>query len=226
LGAEVEGLSCEQRRELWSRWKEGQSLSEIGRALGKRACSVFGAVRASGGIAPAERRRREQALSFVEREEISRGLAAGLPFSRIAAGLCRAPSTVGREVARNGGRLGYRAAAADGRADDCARRPKRCRLAERRRLRTTVARKLQKQWSPQQISGWLRAEHRGDETMQVSHETIYKSLFIQARGVLKKELQAHLRSRRRMRRARAASGRGSRAGRLPTRYRLASALPR
>jgi IS30 family transposase len=213
-GCGQRGLASNQRRELWTRWQEGQSLSEIGRALGKRASSVFGVVRASGGIAPAARRRRELALTLAEREEISRGLAAGLPFSRIAAGLCRAPSTVGREVARNGGRPGYRAALAEARASDCARRPKPCRLAERRRLRAAVAGKLQKQWSPQQISGWLKTEYGGDATMQLSHETIYKSLFIQARGVLKKELQAHLRSRRRMRHARSATGRGQSRGQI------------
>jgi len=213
-GAVQRGLSAEQKRDLWARWKGGQSLSEIGRALGKRASSVFGVVRAKGGFAPSARKRREQALTLADREEISRGLVTGRPFSHIAVALRRAPSTIGREVARNGGRLGYRAAAADDRAVECARRPKPCCLADRQKLRTTVARKLQKQWSPEQISGWLKAEYPGDRTMQVSHETIYRSLFIQARGLLRKELSAHLRSRRLMRRASKASAKGQSRGQI------------
>ena len=214
VGAVQRGLSAEQKRDMWARWKDGQSLSEIGRALGKRASSVFGVVRLKGGFAPPARKRSEKALTLADREEISRGLVAGRPFSHIAVNLRRAPSTIGREVARNGGRIGYRAAAADDRAVECGRCPKPCCLADRKKLRTTVARKLQKQWSPEQISGWLKAEYPDDKAMQVSHETIYKSLFIQARGLLRKELSAHLRSRRLMRRASKASATGQSRGQI------------
>ena len=195
------GLSAEQKRELWTRWKDGQSLSDIGRALGKHAASVFGVLAAKGGIAPPDKTRSPASLTAVEREEISRGLAAGLSFRRIAVRLGRAPSTVSREVGRNEGRACYRATGADERAWAQAARPKPCLLAVNKPLQTLVAEKLQAQWSPQQVSGWLKAEHVDDGAMRVSHETIYKSLFIQARGVLRKELVRNLRSRRLMRRA-------------------------
>jgi IS30 family transposase len=208
-------LSVEQRCDLWRRWKDGQSLSEIGRALGKQPSSIYATVRRQGGIAPAGRRRSERQLTLVEREDISRGLAEGRSLTAIAAGLGRAPSTVSREVARNGGRERYRASRADDRAAQCARRPKQCLLAQRRRLARAVARKLQEQWAPQQISGWLKSEYAGNKAMQVSHETIYKSLYIQARGVLRQELLAHLRSRRLMRRARSASTHGQSRGQIP-----------
>jgi IS30 family transposase len=210
----VRGLSSGQRRELWQRWKDGQSLSEIGRALGKNVSSVHSVLRAAGGIAPVARTRRAGALSLAEREEISRGLAAGRPLSEIASALRRAPSTVGREVHRNGGRSQYRASAAESQACQRARRPKQCRLALHRKLARVVAAKLRNEWAPQQISGWLKMEYAGDAAMQVSHETIYKSLFIQARGVLKQSLVAHLRSRRLMRRGRTASPKRQRRGQI------------
>ncbi len=209
------GISMEQRRDLWARWKAGQSLSEIGRALGKAAGSVFDVVRAKGGIAPTERKRDKGELTLQEREEISRGLAAERSLRSIAQGLRRAPSSISREVSRNGGRRRYRAAAADANAWRRAERPKPCRLARLPKLRRVVARRLQQQWSPQQISGWLGSAYPDDQAMQVSHETIYKSLFIQARGVLKKELLAHLRSRRLMRRAKTASKSGQHRGQIP-----------
>lgn len=193
------GLSAVQKAELWARWKEGESLSDIGRALGKHAASVFGVVRRYGGIAPAARHRRPQALTPAERETISRGRAAGLSMRQIAGELGRAPSTVSREVARNGGVTGYRATEADERAWDHARRPKRCKLACHCRLRQIVARKLQQHWSPEQIAGWLRRTYAEHPSLQVSHETIYRSLFVQSRGVLKTELVKHLRSGRLMR---------------------------
>ena len=199
------GLSLHQKKELWQRWKDGQSLSDIGRALGKHAASVFGVLLAKGGIAPRMRLRRVGSLSQSEREEISRSLVAGFSYCYIARLLDRAPSTISREVARNGCRKTYRALSAEGRALQRSLRPKPCLLAKLPSLQRLVAKKLQCQWSPQQISGWLKAEHPGDKTMQVSHETIYKSLFIQARGVLKKELLAHLRSRRIMRRGKTSS---------------------
>ena len=198
------GLSAQQKRDLWNRWKTGQSLSEIARALAKNPGSIHGVLSANGGIVPRERCRREQHLTLHEREEVSRGVACGRSIRAIAAQLGRPASTVSRELARNGGRSRYRATRADERACDRACRPKTCMLAANAPLAHLVAEKLAKDWSPQQISGWLRTEFAGNNAMHVSHETIYRSLFIQARGVLKKELIAHLRSRRVMRRAKTA----------------------
>jgi IS30 family transposase len=202
------GLSAEQKRELWRRWKEGQSLSEIGRALERHAGSIFGVIRDKGGFAPPERRRIPRALTAAEREEISRGIACGCSVRAMADMLGRAPSTISREINRNGGPKRYRAARADEAAWDRARRPKPCLLACNARLREVVAAKLGEDWSPEQIAGWLRMEYPGDDTMRVSHETIYRTLFIQARGVLKRELLSHLRSRRVMRRAKASTRSG------------------
>jgi IS30 family transposase len=187
---------------LWERWKRGESVSEIGRALDRAPSSVHYALRQRGGIAPPPRRRREQALTAAEREEISRGVAAGRSARQIAGRLGRSPSTVTRELARNGGRRGYRAAAADEQAWQRARRPQRCKLAREPHLAALVAEKLAKQWSPRQIAGWLKREFPDDETMRVSHETIYLTLFVQARGALKRELLAHLRRSRSIRRPR------------------------
>lgn len=208
-------LSGAQKRELWERWRRGETLAEIGRALGRSQPRVYSILKAEGGIAPAERRRRADGLGAEEREEISRGLAAGLSLRRIAGTLGRQASTVSREVARNGGRRGYRAALAEARAWEAARRPKPCLLARRPILRDVVAGKLEQYWSPQQIAGWLRLEHGDDEAMRVSHETIYRSLFIQARGVLKRELLAALRSRRVMRRAHGAKSRNLKRSLIP-----------
>ena len=199
------GFSAEAGRELWRRWKSGESLSEIGRALGKKSGSVYARLRATGGIGPAERVRAARSLTLADREEISRGLATGCSFGQIAHGLGRAVSTISREVARNGGRTLYRANQADAACWQRAARPKPCLLAERPALAQLVAEKLQARWAPQQIASWLKMQYRDDRTLHVSHETIYKSLFIQARGVLKKELLAGLRSRRVMRRGRPAT---------------------
>ena len=206
------GLSWAQKRELWRRWKDGQSLSEIGRALGKHAGSIHGVVKASGGIAPAVRTRAARTLSLAEREEISRGLAVEETTRRIAAGLGRAPSTVSREITRHGGRAKYRAIRADERAWRNAKRPKRCVLAKNLPLQRLVAEKLQDDWSPEQISGWLKRSFPDDDAMRVSPETIYRSLFIQARGVLRLELVAHLRRVRRMRSSTNADHAGQRRG--------------
>jgi IS30 family transposase len=202
------GLSPEQKRELWSRWKAGESLSEIGRALGKQPGSIHGVVASNGGYVPAVRRRSARVLTITEREEISRGLAEGASLRRIAGRLHRAPSSISREVARHGGRHRYRAARAQERAWDRARRPKPCKLAAVPRLRELVAAKLAQEWSPEQISGWLARTYPGEQDLQVSTETIYRSLFVQARGVLRKELTAHLRTRRTMRRSRQATRSG------------------
>ena len=202
------GLSYEQRRELWRRWKAGESLSEIGRALGRQASNVYAVLAPSGVYRPARRRRSQRVLSLAEREEISRGLAAGRSLREVARGLGRAPSTVSREVARHGGRRRYRALQADDRAWRRARRPKPCKLACEPRLRALVAAKLAQERSPEQISGWLARTYPKEQALQVSTETIYRSLFVQARGVLRKELCAHLRTHRPIRRARSASTKG------------------
>jgi IS30 family transposase len=208
------GLSWSQKAELWSRWKQGESLSEIGRALQKRAASIYGVVVSQGGFEPAKRRRSPQALSLSEREEISRGIVAGLSQREIAVQLRRAPSTISREIARNGGDKAYRAALSDEQAWGRGRRPKKCRLASNLRLRSLVANKLKLDWSPQQIAGWLKTEFPKDESLRVSHETIYRTLFIQARGALKKELIRHLRSGRKMRHAKTATTKGQDRGKI------------
>jgi IS30 family transposase len=208
------GLSASQKAELWQRWKAGQSLSDIGRALGKHAGSVHGVVSSNGGIVPPNRCRSRLALTLGLREEISRGIAMGCTIRQIAAEIARSPSTVSREIARHGGSLRYRASEADSAAWEQARRPKRCKLATHYGLQLIVASKLSLDWSPAQIAGWLKQEFLDDANMHVSHETIYRSLFIQAKGVLKKELIEHLRSRRMMRRSKSASTEGQPHGQI------------
>src|SRR5271163_2383918 len=194
-------LSVAQRTDVWRRWKAGESLHTIGRAFARPHTSIHCLLAHHGGIVPALRRRALLALTQREREELSRGLASGSSIRDIAKRLQRAASTVSREVARHGGRPAYRAHQADQPAWDLALRPKRCLLAIHVKLRRMVARKLILYWSPEQISGWLKIHYPADASMRVSHETIYRSLFIQARGVLKKELLGHLRSKRRIRRS-------------------------
>ena len=208
------GLSDVQKQELWRRWQSGESLSDIGRVLGKHAASIHGVVARRGGFVPTVRTRAARTLTLSERESISRGLAAGVSIRALARQLARAPSTLSREIARHDGRAAYRATHADAQAWDSALRPKPCRLATSPRLRTLVAEKLQLNWSPAQIAGWLRRQHPGNAAMQISHETIYRSLFIQARGVLKKELVAHLRTRRMMRKSRLANTEGQPRGQI------------
>jgi IS30 family transposase len=197
--------SARERRELWERWKRGESVSEIGRALDRAPATISCTIRLRGGVAPCERRRSRLALTLVEREEISRGVAAGESARAIAARLGRSPSTVTRELNRHHGRRGYRAGEADQRTWESARRPQLCKLARQPALRELVAGKLEQDWSPEQIAGWLKARFPLDQTMRVSHETIYLTLFIQARGALKRELVAHLRHARSLRRPRTAS---------------------
>src|SRR5881396_3320353 len=195
------GLSAAQKSDMWCRWKAGDSLHEIGRAFGKEHSSIRCLVSRHGGFVPVVRRRSLLALTLREREEISRGLASGSSIREIARRLDRVASTVSREVAGHGGRPEYRAKEADSQAWESALRPKRCLLAIHVRLQKVVASKLMLDWSPEQISGWLKIQYPDDQSMRVSHETIYRSLFIQARGVLKKELLGHLRSKRRIRRS-------------------------
>jgi len=207
-------LSANQRMDMWGRWKAGQSLHEIGRAFGKSHVVIHFLLARQGGIAPSVRRRSALTLTLAEREDISRGIASGSSIRDIAKGLQRAISTVSREVARHGGRPLYRAHEADHQAWASALRPKVCLLAIRVKLQTIVASKLILDWSPEQISGWLKIEYPNNESMRVSHETIYRSLFIQARGVLKKELIQHLRTKRRIRRSRHARDSGHRMGQI------------
>lgn len=197
--------SAAQRSEIWDRWQRGESMSSIGRRFDRESSSIFSVLSPSGGIRPPERKRSRHALSLIEREEISRGLVAGRSLRAIAAQLGRAPSTISREIGRNGGRDRYRGTVSDQAAWDRALRPKPCKLACHPALRRTVSAKLRRKWSPEQIAGWLKRSFPDEEQHRVSHETIYKSLFIQARGVLKKELLEHLRAKRTIRRSRHAS---------------------
>lgn len=207
-------MSWSQKAELWRRWRAGESLSEIGRALERLPASVFSVLRSHGGIAPAAWRRSRLALSTAEREEISRGVAQGASIRAISRDLHRAPSTVSREIRRNGGRRFYRAARADRQAWRRSRRSRPCRLATRPTLRALVAEKLAAKWSPQQIAGWLRVAFPSDPERHVSHETIYRSLFVQSRGVLKRALLAHLRRGRSFRHSRHATTAGQTRGQI------------
>jgi IS30 family transposase len=191
-----------QRALMWERWKAGWTLHQIGQLFDRPHTSIHNVLSRTGGIRPPERHRSKAALSLAEREEISRSLMSGESLRSIGARIRRAPSTVSRELKRNGGREGYRATQADSAAWDRALRPKRCKLADNRALARVVADKLRLLWSPEQIAGWLKHTYPCDESRCVSHETIYRSLFIQARGALKKELLAHLRRTRGMRRSR------------------------
>lgn len=191
-----------QKSLMWDRWQRGESLHSIAQHFGRSHSSIQGILSRTGGIRPPVRRRSSRSLALAEREEISRGIASGRSLRSIALRLGRAPSTITRELTRNGGHDDYRAHVADQAAWDRARRPKRCKLAGNRTLAQVVARQLRLQWSPWQIAGWLKRNNQHDESRRVSHETIYKTLFIQARGALKKELLKQLRRSRGMRRSR------------------------
>jgi IS30 family transposase len=194
--------SDSQKALMWARWKQGWTLHEIGKLFDRPHTSIHRILAETGGFQPAGRSRASNALTLAEREEISRSMVAGESIRSTAARLGRAPSTISREILRNGGVDAYRAAVADQAAWDRARRPKRCKFRKNRALARTVADKLRMLWSPEQIAGWLKHTYPCDESHHVSHETIYRSLFIQARGALKKELLAHLRRTRGMRRSR------------------------
>jgi IS30 family transposase len=200
--------------EVWDRWETGESLNSIARGLERGHSAVQGMLSRTGGIRPAARCRSCFALTLAEREEISRGIAAGDSLRAMAALLGRAPSTISREVNRNGGRGHYRANRADEAAWERARRPKTCKLAQNPAAARLVAGKLMKRWSPQQIAAWLKRSYPDDESFQVSHETIYLSLYIQARGALKKELIQYLRRSRAMRRSRHHTQKGPEKGRI------------
>ena len=174
-----------QKALMWDRWQQGDSLHTIARLFDRGHSSVQRILSETGGIRPPSRRRSRLSLTLAEREEISRGVVASLSVRTIATSLGRTPSTVSREVNRNGGRRCYRANLADQAAWDRAHRPKRCKLVENRALAHIVAKKLKKLWSPEQIAGWLKHAYPNDENYQVSHETLYRSPYIQARGALK-----------------------------------------
>jgi len=197
--------TAKQKDEMWDRWQRGESLKAIGQVFDRPSSSIYGLLATSGGIRPPTRQRSRLALTLCEREEISRGLVSHLSMRAIAVQLGRAPSTISREIIRNGGYDNYRATQAEQAAWDRAHRPQRCKLADNRSLSRIVAAKLQLNWSPEQIAGWLKNEYPGEEHNYVSHETIYRSLFVQARGVLKKELLQYLRSQRTIRRSKHSS---------------------
>ena len=203
-----------QKSEIWDRWQRGDSMSSIGRSFDRDSSSIYPLLSPTGGIRPPVRKRSRLALTLSEREEISRGIVAEQSIRSMALALGRSPSTVSREVCRNGGYDQYRAAEADERAWDRTLRPKLCKLAKSAWLRRVVSKQLRLSWSPEQIAGWLKRTHPGEEAYYVSHETIYRSLFVQARGVLKKELQQHLKSKRTIRRSKHATQKGSDHGQI------------
>ena len=208
------GFSAAEKTELWDRWQSGESLRSIGRAFDKPSSSIYFQLAPHGGIRPVLRRRSRLALTLSEREAISRGIVARRSIRSMARLIGRSPSTVSREVRRNGGYDYYRAAAADEQAWIRAHRPKRCKLAMSPWLRRAVTRKLRLNWSPEQIAGWLKKLHPKEGSYQVSHETIYRSLFVQTRGVLKKELLQYLRSKRTIRRSKQATRKGGVQGQI------------
>ena len=203
-----------QKAEIWDRWQRGESMSSIGRVFDRGSSSIYPLLERAGGIRPPTRTRSRLALTLNEREEISRGLVAQHSLRSIARKLHRAPSTISREVHRNGGIKQYRASVSDTKAWDRAHRPKPCKLVGNDYLCRMISTKLHRKWSPQQIAGWLMHEHPDEAGKRISHETIYRSLFIQTRGVLKKELQAHLRATRSIRRSRHATLKRSGLGKI------------
>lgn len=204
-----------QKAFMWERWKQGDSMHDIAALFDRGHTTVQNIFASVGGIRPASRKRSSLALSLIEREEISRGLASKQSIRSIAKHLKRAPSTISREINRNGGPRRYRASKADKSAWEKALRPKFCKLAYNCNLVKIITRKLQLLWSPQQIAGWLKTEYPRDERYHVSHETIYRSLFIQARGVLKRELLKCLRSKRVIRRPKKATMKNKGLGQIP-----------
>jgi IS30 family transposase len=209
-------LTADEVGTIWAQWRAGVPQRAIARALGRPPGTVYHTIRAAGGLPPRPRRRAARALTLGEREEIACGLAAGVSLRALSRQLGRAPSTLSREVRRQGGRTHYRASRADAAAAQAARRPQPCRLARHPRLARLVARRLAQRWSPEQIAGWLRRTY-ADPRMQVSHETIYRTLFVQSRGALRATLQQHLRRGAAFRRPRRrpADGRGQIVGAVP-----------
>lgn len=207
--------TAEQKALMWDRWEKGDSLHDIARLFDRYHSSIQKIFSRTGGIRPPQRTRSKWSLTLAEREEISRGIVGNSSIRTIANKLGRSPSTVCREINRNGGYDDYRAVKADNKAWELALRPKLCKLARNEDLSKLVAEKLRLFWSPEQIAGWLKKEYPAEEESRVSHETIYRSLFVQARGVLKKELQQYLRSERIMRRSRHSTAKRDGKGMIP-----------
>lgn len=207
--------SDKQKTEMWDRWQRGESMHQIAAQFDRYHSSVRQILSANGGIREKPRTRAATALTIDEREAISRGLVAHKSMRSIAAELGRSPSTISREINRNGGCKSYRANKAEAATWERARRPKDCKLKHRTKLCRIIAKKLTKHWSPEQISGWLKLRYPNDESYHVSHETIYKSLFVQARGVLKRELLAYLRTQRKFRRPKSVTLKGKNLGTIP-----------
>jgi IS30 family transposase len=207
-------LTPDQQVAVWPLVRAGANWKKVATEIGRPLSTVMLYAWSTGGVQPRTRCRSERWLTLADREEISRGLAEGLSLRAIAARIGRPVSTVSREVARNGGRDGYRAYAAEWAMWDRALRPKVCKLVATPRLRAIVEEKLEDDWSPEQISRWLRRVFPDDPELQVSHETIYLSLFVQARGALRKELTAHLRSKRRIRRGKTITDRRTGKGQI------------
>lgn len=195
----VNGMTDQKKAVIWDQWEKGNPMIHIAKAIRKPPATVFSYLRYHGGIRPRKRVRSSTHLSLEEREEISRGLAANMSIRAIALLLNRSPSTICREIKRNGGDDRYRATSADEAAWRRGKRPKPCILKTNGTLRELVVEKLCSNWSPEQISAWLLLTYPEDETLRVSHETIYKSLFIQTRGLFRKELRSHLRTKRKFR---------------------------
>jgi len=225
MARQYKTLSPQDVATLWSRWQQGETAVEISGLLGCDKSTVTWHIDRAGGLRPRERHRAKRTLTLTEREEISRNVAAGESARAIARQLGRDPSTISRELRRHGGRAQYRAGVADAAAWIRARRPKPCRLAQHRRLRRDVERKLRADWAPQQIAQWLQATFPDDPTMHVSHETIYQALYVQARGALKRALIAHLRRGQRYRRPRAAARAARGPGQLVDIVRIAERPP-
>lgn len=202
------GLSNVEKLKVWRLWREGKTLSGIGLTVDRHAGSIFGVLKLKGGISPVQRKRRVSFLSLPEREDISRGLAAKLSMREIARNIARTPSTVSREIARNGGRARYRAIAADKNALYCALRPKKCKLKKDTPISLLVEAKLLDDWSPEQIAGWLKLTYPSSPNMRVSHETIYKTLFVPSREIFDKEALTHLRSKRKLRHGKRSTTKG------------------
>lgn len=203
------------KAEIWNKYRKGESLNAIARSLDRHSSSIYGILAPTGGIQPTPRKRSHRSLTLIDREEISRGIVAGYSMRTIASSISRSPSTVSREINRNGGRLSYRAIHADENAWQNAHRPKACKLSLNTTLAQLVEIKLESSWSPEQIAGWLKRTYPTDEAYQVSHETIYRTLFVQTRGALKKELQQYLRSKRTIRRSQQSSMKGHGLGGMP-----------
>lgn len=201
-----------QQNAIWSLWSQGKSLSEIGRQLNKHAGSIFCFLQKFGGIKPVRPIRSKRALTLFEREEISRGLSANLSIRGIAQSLNRSPSTISREIKRNGGITKYRAISADRQTWIRAKRPKKSKLQINIALNDIITDKLSNKWSPEQISGYLKHTYPTDTHMHISHESIYKTLYIQSRGHLKKELLKHLRTQRVMRQSKHFNTKGNARG--------------